>query len=248
MRTALVTGAAARLGAAMARHLAARGLDLVIHYHQSAEAAEELAAALEAEFGVKARALAADLRDRDAVLDLMGRAAEALGAPVDVLINNASTIEYDRVDDAPSDDFAIWDANMRTNLEAPYFLTRSFADQCEGEGVVINMIDQRVWRLTPNYASYTLAKSALYTLTKTAAMALGPLIRVNAIGPGTTLQGADQPKENFELHRRMSVLERGADVEDILQALDYLLDARVVTGQMIAVDGGQHLIWQLPQG
>ncbi len=247
MGVALITGAAKRLGAHIAAHLAAQGFDVVIHYHSSEDAAQALAKELAAKFHVQTAILQADLTNRQEMLELVTKAREAVGGQeISLLLNNASAFVFDRIDHAPDAEFAAWDMNMRTNLEAPYILTQSFAAQCQCDGVVINMIDQRVLRLTPNYGSYTLAKSALYTLTKTAAMALAPKIRVNAIGPGTTLQGAHQSAENFEYHRKISILERGADVEDILQAVDYLLNAKAVTGQMIAVDGGQHMIWQLP--
>ncbi len=247
MGAALVTGGSKRLGGAMVRHLASQGHDVVIHYHQSAVDAEVLAAELMEAYDVSVQTVQGDLRDRSRVLEIVPEAAAKLGKPLDILINNASVMRADRVDDQPGGNFDIWDDNFRTNLEAPFFLTQAFAAQCLGHGAIVNMIDQRVWRPTPNYGSYSLAKSALLTMTKTAAQALAPHIRVNAIGPGTTLIGAHQPEENFAHHRRVSVLQRGADVEDILQALDYLLEARVVTGQMIAVDGGQHLIWELPK-
>lgn len=242
----LITGAAQRLGAAMARHLAAKGHHVVVHYRTNRTAAQSLVQEIRAAGG-EAASLAADLEDRQALRDLIGRASAVLGRPLDLLINNASSFVFDRVDDAPDTGFEAWDRNIKTNLEAPYFLTRAFAAQCEREGQVINMIDQRVKRLTPNYGSYTLAKAALATFTVTAAMALAPKIRVNAIAPGTTLQGAKQSHENFAHHRQISILERGGDVADILGALDYLLGAQNVTGQMIAPDGGQHLIWKLPE-
>ena len=239
---ALITGGAKRLGAAMARHLAQQGWKVAIHFHTS----ESEALALAKEIG--GVALQGDLTNREVLKDLIGQARDALGGELTLLINNASRFDFDRIDDKVQDaGFEIWDANLKTNLEAPFFLSQAFANQCTSQGNIINMIDQRVLRLTPNYASYTLAKSALHTMTVTAAQALGPRIRVNAIGPGTTLQGANQPDENFNHHRRISVLQKGADEQDILGALDYLLSADKVTGQMIAVDGGQHLIWELPK-
>lgn len=240
----LITGAARRLGAEMAKNLAEQGAQVAVHYHNSADDADALVQSL-LDSGHKAVALQADLRERSALAPLVERASAALGGALTGLINNASSFHFDRIDGDQG--FEEWDQNFATNLTAPYFLTKAFAKQCEGEGFVINMIDQRVLRPTPNYASYALAKSALYTLTQTAAMALAPQIRVNGIGPGTTLIGAHQTEENFAHHRRISILERGADVEDILQAMNYLINARNVTGQMIAVDGGQHLIWQLPE-
>ena len=243
MNAVLITGAAKRLGAAMALHLSAKGYAVAIHYNSSKHDAEALAGKINASGG-KATLVQGDLCDRESLGSIVPRTVEALGMPLTCLINNASRFEFDRIEDGGFDSF---DRNLKTNLEAPFFLTQAFAEQCAYEGQVINMIDQRVLRLTPNFASYTLAKSALYTLTKTAAMSLAPKIRVNAIGPGTTLQGEGQSDENFAHHRNISILERGADVEDILAAVDYLLVAKNVTGQMIAVDGGQHLIWELPK-
>lgn len=240
----LITGAARRLGAEMAQNLAAQGAHIAVHYHNSQQEAEEVCHAI-IEQGGNAVALQADLRNRENLMPLVERAKSDLGGALTGLINNASSFHFDRIDDELG--FDEWDQNFATNLTAPYFLTKAFAHQCVDEGFVINMIDQKVLRPTPNYASYALAKSALLTMTKTAAMALAPKIRVNGIGPGTTLIGAHQSEENFAHHRRISILERGADVEDILQAMNYLIQARNVTGQMIAVDGGQHLIWQLPE-
>ncbi len=240
---ALITGAAKRLGAAMAMHLGANEYAVAVHYNNSSAEAEKLVKQIISNGG-KAASVQGDLCERDVQATLVQDASTALGMPLNCLINNASRFEFDRIEDGGYESF---DRNMRTNLEAPFFLTQAFAAQCVGEGQVINMIDQRILRPTPNYASYTLAKSALHTMTKTAAMALAPKIRVNGIGPGTTLQGEHQTDENFEHHRKISILERGADVDDILSALDYLMSAQNVTGQMIAIDGGQHLIWKLPE-
>ncbi len=238
-RAVLITGASTRLGAAMAKHLAKQGFYVAVHYNRSQAEAE----ALVRDLGDNAVAVQGDITDRLVMRELINQAVAKLQFPLTDLINNASQFIFDRVEDG---EFESWDANLRTNLEAPFFLSQAFARQCQGEGSIINMIDQRVLRPTPNFASYGIAKSALLTLTKTTAMALAPKIRVNAIGPGTTLQGAHQSKENFEYHRGISILKRGADVEDIIGAAEYLLNARAVTGQMIAVDGGQHLIWELP--
>lgn len=242
MSAALITGGAKRLGAAMALYLSKKGYAIAVHYNNSSDDAQKLVEKINANGG-RAIAIQGDLCERNVQATLVQNAARTLGQPFNCLINNASYFEFDRIEDGGYESF---DRNMRTNLEAPFFLTQAFAAQCEGEGQVINMIDQRVLRLTPNFASYTLAKSALLTMTKTAAMALAPNIRVNGIGPGTTLQGEHQTDENFAHHRKISILEQGADTPDILSALDYLMNAKNVTGQMIAVDGGQHLIWELP--
>ena len=248
---ALVTGAGARLGQAMAIYLAERGYDVAIHYAGSEEGAKETSLLCEAR-GVRAVSLQADLLDLDATRALVPRAAEALGGPLNVLVNNASIFEYDRLATATPES---WDRHLNSNLRAPFFLTQAFADQVPEAGddgeplasaLVVNMLDQRVRKLTPEFMTYTIAKMGLWAFTRTAAQALGPAVRVNAIGPGPTLKGARQSDEHFARQRAGTVLGRGADPDDITAALGYLIDAKAVTGQMIAVDGGQHLGWQTP--
>lgn len=252
-KRALVTGAAKRLGRAMALYLASRGYDVAVHYAGSAAAAEQTVAEIEA-LGVKAVALQADLLSEDETQALMPRAAEALGGPCTLLINNASIFEQDSLQDATRDS---WDRHMESNLRAPFVLTQALAAglpapqiDAQGEplaqGLIINMIDQRVRKLTPDFMSYTLAKMGLWALTQTAAQALAPMARVNAIGPGPTLQGARQSAEQFARQRVATVLERGANPADITAALGYFIDAPAVTGQLLCVDGGQHLGWETP--
>lgn len=250
---ALVTGAARRLGRAMALDLATQGWDVAVHYNGSAEAAEAVVAEVGA-LGRRAAALSADLLAEAEAETLVARAAEALGGPLSLLVNNASIFEDDRIDTA---DRRSWDRAIESNLRAPVRLTQDFAAQApaparDGRGepvaraLVVNLIDQRVWKPTPAFLSYSLAKSALFTFTRTAAQALGPRVRVNAIGPGPTLIGARQSEAHFARQRAACILERGSDPEDIVGALRYFLGAKAVTGQMIAVDGGQHLAWQTP--
>ncbi|MEI4485493.1 SDR family oxidoreductase [Frigidibacter sp. MR17.14] len=249
---ALVTGAGARLGRAMALHLAGRGFDVAVHYAGSAEAAGAVAAEARA-LGVQACALQADLLDEAAAGALVGRAAEALGGPLTVLVNNASIFEPDDIASATPDS---WERHIGSNLRAPFQLIQAFAAQApaagvlEGEplatGLVVNMVDQRVLKPTPEFVTYSIAKAGLWWLTQTAAQGLAPRIRVNAIGPGPTLKGARQTPEQFAAQRAAVLLERGADPVDICAALDYLLAARSVTGQLICVDGGQHLAWRTP--
>ncbi len=250
---ALVTGAGGRLGQAMALSLAARGHDVAVHYATSRKGAEETLAGIEAA-GRRGALLKADLLDHAATEALVPAAAEALGGPLDLLINNASIFEYDTLASATPES---WERHIGSNLRAPFFLTQAFAAQApeagrDGAGEplaraqVINMIDQRVRKLTPEFMTYTLAKMGLWALTRTAAQALAPDIRVNAIAPGPTLIGARQSPEHFARQRAATVLGRGANPQDITAALGYLLDAPAVTGQLIAVDGGQHLAWQTP--
>lgn len=250
---ALVTGAGARLGRAMAVYLGTRGYDVAVHYASSAEGAEETAEAIRAG-GRRAVTLQADLLREEEVQALLPRAAEALAGPVTVLINNASIFEYDNLRTATRDS---WDRHIESNLRAPFVLTQALAAQvpepvmdAKGEpvaqGLIVNMIDQRVLKLTPEFSSYTIAKMGLWALTRTAAQGLAPRVRVNAIGPGPTLKGARQTPAHFAAQRAATVLRRGADEDDICAALGYFLDARAVTGQLICPDGGQHLGWRTP--
>jgi NAD(P)-dependent dehydrogenase (short-subunit alcohol dehydrogenase family) len=248
MAKALITGAGVRLGRAMALYLAGRGHDIAVHYATSADAAEEVAVDARA-MGVAAVTLRADLLDEAETAGLVPRAAEALGGPLTVLVNNASIFEHDTLATATK---TSWDRHIGSNLRAPFVLTQAFAAQvpamAAGEpratGVVVNMIDQRVLKLTPDFMTYTIAKMGLWALTQTAAQALAPNIRVNAIGPGPTLQGVRQSAWHFAQQQRATVLGRGADASDITAALGYLLDAPAVTGQLICVDSGQHLAWR----
>lgn len=251
--TALVTGAARRLGRAMALELARAGHDVAIHFAISGDDAEQVAEEVRA-LGRAAVTLPADLTVEDEMQGLLPRAAEALGGAITVLVNNASIFEYDSLASATRDS---WDRHMESNLRAPFVLTQALAAQVPepvadengepvAQGLVVNMIDQRVLKPTPEFMSYTIAKMGLWALTRTSAQALAPRVRVNAIGPGPTLQGARQTPEHFARQRAATILERGADPQDICEALRYFLTARAVTGQLICVDGGQHLAWQTP--
>lgn len=250
---ALVTGAGARLGQAMALYLGQRGYDVAVHYAGSEVGAHETVAQLAA-MGRNGVALQADLLDETATQALLGRAANALGGPLTCLVNNASIFEYDNIESGTRQS---WDRHMESNLRAPFVLTQNFAAQVpdpdtddQGEpvakGLVINMLDQRIHKLTPEFMSYTIAKMGLWAMTRTTAQALAPRMRVNGIGPGPTLQGHRQSKGHFDRQRAATVLKRGANPSDITAALGYFLDAPAVTGQMLAVDGGQHLAWETP--
>jgi NAD(P)-dependent dehydrogenase (short-subunit alcohol dehydrogenase family) len=250
--TALVTGAGRRLGRAMALCLAQRGHDVAIHFATSQDEAEAVSREVRA-MGRRAVTLMADLLDEAQVETLVPRASADLG-PLTVLVNNASIFEYDRIDTATRRG---WDRHMESNLRAPYVLTQAFARQCRpalpdaagepmAQGLIVNMIDQRVWKPTPEFSTYTIAKMGLWALTQTAAQGLAPHIRVNAIGPGPTMQGARQSEDHFTRQRAATILGRGANPSDITAALGFFLDSPGVTGQMIAVDGGQHLGWKTP--
>ena len=241
IRTVLVTGAAKRLGRAIALHLAGESWNVAVHYHGSAEDAENTARDARAK-GVKASAVKADLSREEETAALIGRAAAELG-PLSALVNSASLFEND---DWQSASRTSWDAHMETNLRAPFVLSQAFARQVPGQGAIVNILDQRVLKPTPQFLSYSLSKAGLYWLTTTLAQALGPAIRVNAVGPGPTLRNARQSEADFARQRDATILKRGAEPEDVARAVDYLLNAEAVTGQMLAVDGGQHLIWQTP--
>jgi len=253
MSIALVSGAATRLGRAMALSLAERGYDVAVHYATSEEDAQKVVAEITG-MGQRAVTLQADLLREDDMAALLPRAATALGGPVTCLVNNASVFEYDTLSSATR---ASWDRHMDSNLRAPFVLTQAMAAQKlevgrdeNGEpfarGLIVNMIDQRVRKLTPEFMTYTLAKAGLWTLTQTAARALAPAIRVNAIGPGPTLLAAGQPTDHFAKQRANTVLKRGSNPGDITGALGYFIDSPGVTGQLLCVDGGQHLGWQTP--
>lgn len=252
-RRALVTGAGARLGQAMAIYLGKRGYDVAVHYAGSADGAASTVKAIEAE-GQQAKALQADLLDEGASAALVGRAMDVLGGPITCLVNNASIFEHDTIATMTR---ASWDRHIDSNLRVPVVLTQAMAsaipdplmdDHGEplAQGLVVNMVDQRIRKLTPEFMSYTIAKMGLWTFTQTAAQGLAPKIRVNAIGPGPTLQGARQSPTHFAQQRAATILQRGANPADITAALGYFLDAPGVTGQCICVDGGQHLAWQTP--
>jgi len=240
-RTALITGGARRIGAAIATGLAADGWAIAIHYNTSGDDAARLAESIVASGG-QAVALQADLREERAVAGLVTRAKDALG-PLSCLVNNASVFENDVPETVTRES---WDLHLEVNLRAPFVLTQAFARQVPDglEGNVVNILDQRVWNLTPYFTTYTLSKAGLWTLTRTLAMALAPRVRVNAIGPGPTLPSARQSDEQFIRQWASLPLGRAVMPDEIVDALRFILDAPSVTGQMIAVDGGQHMGWK----
>lgn len=228
----------------MAIGLGRAGFSVAVHYNSSREEAEAVVAEIVA-LGARAIAIGGDLSDRDATARLVPAASAALG-PLSLLVNSASLFENDDVDTLSH---RSWDAHIETNLHAPLMLAQGFAAAAPAgeDNLIVNLIDQRVWKLTPQFISYTVSKAALWTLTQTLAQALGPRgIRVNAIGPGPTMRNARQSEEDFARQGEATVLGRGGAPDDIVGALMYLVGARAVTGQMIAVDGGQHLAWRTP--
>lgn len=243
----LITGAAHRIGRAIALDMAGRGWKVVVHYLSSGDAAQKLVNEIK-EFnelndsGSSALAVQADLQNSDDLDRLMAASVSTFGH-IDCLINNASLFEDDEI---TSLDKNSWAAHIDTNLRAPIFLSQSFAAQLprENSGNIINIIDQRVWRLTPLFFSYTISKSALWTATRTMAQALAPQIRVNGIGPGPVMKSVHQSAEQFARQCASTPLGRGSSGEEIASAVQYILDAPSMTGQMIALDGGQHLSWR----
>jgi NAD(P)-dependent dehydrogenase (short-subunit alcohol dehydrogenase family) len=239
-RAALVTGGGKRLGRAIALALAEAGFAVAIHCHASRAEADATAADVRTH-GVAAAVLAADLADETAVAGLLPAAAAALG-PVGVLVNNASAFERDEWHDATK---ASWEAHLQPNLRAPFVLMQHLGRDlpAAAHGAVINLLDQRVWSLTPHFVSYTVSKAALWTLTRTMALALAPRIRVNAIGPGPALPSPRQSEAQFAAQCASVPLQAGTSPEEIGAAAVALLALRSMTGQMLALDGGQHLQW-----
>lgn len=247
-KAVLITGAGKRIGRALAEALATDGWAIAAHYAGSKSEAEALIAEI-TDKGGKAEALQADLRDAAAVQTLVADAAAALG-PLTALINNASTFERDSAHTLTTES---WDTHLNANLRAPALLMRDFANQAAlqdgsvADACIINITDQRVDRLTPDFTSYTVSKTGLATLTETFAQALAPQhIRVNAIAPGPTLPNPRQAQAEFDKQASLVPLGHGATPDDIVAAARYILTARAMTGQTLMQDGGQHLAWQTP--
>lgn len=238
---ALVTGGARRIGRAIVLALAARGHDVAIHQRDSDGDAEALADEVRA-LGRRAAVVSADLTDEDQVRALIPAAVTALG-PISVLINNASVFEDDRVGDLSR---ATWDLHLDTNLRAPVVLAEAFAAQAPDGSCIVNLLDQRVLKPDPRFFSYALSRNGLWWATRTLAQALAPGIRVNGVGPGPTLASIHQSEAEFAAEQAAMPLGHGPSPEDIAEAVAWLVDARSVTGQMVAVDAGQHLAWRTP--
>jgi NAD(P)-dependent dehydrogenase (short-subunit alcohol dehydrogenase family) len=239
--TVLVTGAARRLGRAIALDFANQGWRVGVHYGSAAAEAQDLVAEIGRDGGTAA-AFKADLARLEALESLVKACAEALGVPI-CLINNAARFERDTLATLTAES---WQAHLEVNLRAPIFLAQAFARSLpEGAaGNVINLIDQKVLRLNPDYFSYTIAKAALWTATQTMAQALAPPIRVNAVAPGPVLKSHGQTQADFEREYGSTLLHRPVSAEEVIAAIRFLIETPSVTGQIIALDGGQHLAWQ----
>jgi NAD(P)-dependent dehydrogenase (short-subunit alcohol dehydrogenase family) len=243
MKTVLITGAAKRLGRAIALDLARHGWNIGLHYNASEKEARATCEDARTA-GVTVALLKADLMRESDVADLVPRAVKELG-PLNALVNSASLFENDEWVSATRDS---WDKHMEVNLRAPFVLSQAFARQLPlgMTGAIVNIVDQRVLKPTPQFLSYSLSKAGLHWLNTTLAQALGPRIRVNAVGPGPTMRNARQSDADFQRQREATILKTGASPQDVCDAVRYLLDAKAVTGEMIAVDGGQHLAWKTP--
>ncbi|MEL6473968.1 MAG: SDR family oxidoreductase [Pseudomonadota bacterium] len=241
---ALVTGAGIRLGRAMAEALGADGWAVAVHYRSSDTGAQDCAEAIRAAGG-RAELVQADLSNADDLDGLVKKASSVLDGPITLLVNSASTFDDDS---ARTFDRDSWDFHFDANLRAPVTLARNLANALpdDEKALVVNLIDQRVWKLNPQFFTYTLSKAALLTATKTLAQALAPNVRVAGIGPGPTLASIHQTAEDFADEQRNTLTQSGSNPDEIVKALRFLISSEAVTGQMIASDGGQHLMWQTP--
>lgn len=242
-QTILVTGGAKRMGRAICEDLARHGHKIAIHSNTSLAQAEALAADLRRE-GSDAVALQADLLDHSEAADLVARAAAAIG-PLTGLVNSASIFLKDEPERFEPE---IFDKHFGIHVRAPSILSAAFLAQLpESEsGLIVNIIDQRVWKLTPQFYSYTLSKAALWTATQTLAQAYAPRVRVNAIGPGPSFKSERQAEEDFAKQIAGLPMKRGPAPDEFGRTIRFLFDTPSITGQMIALDGGQHLAWETP--
>ena len=243
LKTALITGGAKRIGRAITESLATDCWAVAIHYFGSSDEASTIAQSIN-HAGGRAAIFAADLSNPNETAGLIQTASEILG-PIGALINNASLFEAENWNDVTIES---WTQHLSINLQAPFLLSQAFARALpeSTEGAIVNVIDQRVFNLTPDYISYTISKTGLWTLTRTLALALAPRIRVNGVGPWPTLPNARQSQETFLKQAEATPLKRKVELSEITSAVKYLLAAQAVTGQMIAVDSGEHLGWAQP--
>jgi len=241
-RKIIITGAATRIGAAIAKKLSGPNIEIVIHYNKSKSNAEKLKKDLEKN-GSKIYLLRADLNKENEVQRILKFSKSKLRY-FDCLINNASLFENDKLENFTAKS---WDNHLKTNLKAPALLSQGFAKNIRSENNnIINIIDQRVFKLTPYFFSYTLSKTGLYALTKTSAMSLAPNVRVNGIAPGPTIKNKRQSDKHFKKQYMATPLKRQTDVQEICNAVDFFIKNRSITGQVLAVDSGQSLNWQTP--
>ena len=238
----IITGGAARIGAAIAKKLSAPGVEIVIHYNKSKAHAEKLKKEL-AKNSTKVYLVKGNLSKENDLKKIVKFSKNKLKY-FDCLINNASLFESDKLENFNTES---WGRHLRTNLRTPALLSKEFAKNIRGKNNnIINIIDQRVFKLTPFFFSYTISKTGLYTLTKTSAMSLAPKIRVNGIAPGPTLKNKRQSEKHFRKQYLATPLKKQVDVKEICNAVDFFIQNRSITGQVISVDSGQSLSWQTP--
>ena len=241
-RKIIITGGATRIGAAIAKKLSGKNIEILIHYNRSKSKAESLKNELKKD-GTKVYLVKGDLSKENDVNKIVKFAKSKLKF-FDCLINNASLFENDKIENFTTDS---WGKHLRTNLRTPALLSKAFARNIKGKNNnIINIIDQRVFKLTPYFFSYTISKTGLYTLTKTTAMSLAPKIRVNGIAPGPTLKNKRQSEKHFKKQYMATPLKRQTNVQDICNAVDFFIKNRSITGQVLAIDSGQNLNWQTP--
>ena len=241
-RKIIITGGATRIGAAIAKQLSGQNKEILIHYNRSKSKAEKLKKDL-SKNGTKIYLVKGDLRKEKDIRKIIKYAKSKLKY-FDCLINNASLFENDKLENFSMDS---WGNHLRTNLRAPALFSKEFAKNIKnGNNNIINIIDQRVFKLTPYFFSYTISKTGLYTLTKTSAMTLAPNIRVNGIAPGPTIKNKRQSVKHFRRQYMATPLKRQVDVEQICNAIEFFIKNRSITGQILAIDSGQNLNWQTP--
>ena len=241
-RKIIITGGATRIGAAIAKKLSGQNNEILIHYNRSKSKAEKLKKDL-SKNGTKIYLVKGDLKKETDIKKIIKFAKLKLKF-FDCLVNNASVFENDKLENFSLDS---WSKHIRTNLRAPALLSKEFAKNVKGKNNnILNIIDQRVFKLTPYFFSYTLSKTGLYTLTKTSAMSLSPNIRVNAIAPGPTIKNQRQSEKHFKKQYLATPLKRQVDVEQICNAVDFFIKNISITGQVLAIDSGQNLNWQTP--
>ncbi len=241
-KKALITGAAKRIGKAISLNLAQNGYDIALHYNHSETEAKELAEYLQKEYQVKTCLIQAELTKEAEVMDVVKKANAKLGC-LDLLVNNASCFLRDSWQDESSE---IWNQNLAVNLKAPFLLMQNFAKQAQNGGLIVNMLDSKLENLHPGFISYTVAKSGLYTLTKTMAQALAPHIRVNGIGPGPVLPSIHDTEDTWKKAAEKTALKRVTDPNEIAETILWMTKSPSLTGQMIMLDNGEHLGWKYP--
>ena len=238
----IITGGATRIGAAISKKLSGPGVEIVIHYNKSKSSAEKLKKEL-SKSETKVYLVKGDLSKEKDVKKIVKFAKSKLKY-FDCLVNNASLFENDKIENFTTNS---WGRHLRTNLRAPALLSKEFAKNTKSSNNnIINIIDQRIFKLTPFFFSYTISKTGLYTLTKTSAMSLAPNIRVNGIAPGPTLKNKKQTEKHFRKQYLATPLKRQVDLKEICNAIDFLINNRSITGQVLAIDSGQNLNWQTP--